>query len=114
MLNVFFRELPNATGLPANKVLFIIDGLRQAIYNPGLADKHEQSYFGLMRKHFIKIATANEYQTIDLHEVFKSDYFINKKKFEFINDNHWNGHAHGVIANAVINSNWIKTISNDN
>jgi hypothetical protein len=59
------------------------------------------SYFSLMREAFLKEAQASGYEAIDMQQVFIEHYQKHKERFEWPIDNHWNGVAHGVAADAV-------------
>jgi hypothetical protein len=57
------------------------------------------------KKNFILMARQYNFETIDLNSVFLSDFKINKKRFEWINDKgHWNADGHRVVADAIMNS----------
>jgi hypothetical protein len=49
-------------------------------------------------------ALQGGFHVIDMHPIFKRHYRSNKKKFEFENDWHWNGLAHSIAANNILNS----------
>ena len=38
---------------------------------------------------------------IDLHNVFKRDYLLNNKKFDFGYDDHWNEFGHTVVSRVL-------------
>jgi len=97
----FFRDLPSYAGLPSHRVLFVVDGMRAAAYEPDLLPSAEQSYFGQMRRFFINTAGENGYEVIDLHDRFVERYKIDKVRFEFPTDGHWNTVGHEVAAQAV-------------
>ncbi len=39
---------------------------------------------------------------IDLQPIFQNDFVVNHKKFYFASDNHWNIHAHKVVAQTIV------------
>ena len=104
----FFRDLPAYADLPARRILFVVDGLRYAA-NASAGD----SYFGLMRGHFMAQARRRGYGVINA-----DDYFIPyaaahpAARFEWPTDNHWNGLAHDLIAQAIRNSSWFAGLGN--
>jgi hypothetical protein len=98
----FFDRLPSASGLAFNRVSFVLDGIRQGIYedNRDLSG----SYFGLMRQYFVEQGESLGYEIIDLHQEFLRDYMANEEKFEFPIDGHWNELGHYIAASAIANS----------
>ena len=101
MVLAFFRDLPSYAGLPSRRILFVVDGMRAAIYEPELLPSAEVSYFGQMRRFFINTAGENGYEVIDLHDRFVERYKMDKVRFEFPTDGHWNSVGHEVAAQAV-------------
>jgi len=61
-----------------------------------------------MRNEFKARAASKGYEVIDLDPMFQADYALNRRRFEFPRDGHWNATAHGVAAEAVLRS---KTVS---
>lgn len=100
-VNAFFQELPAATDLPAGRILFVLDGIRAAIYDPTTLVASEASYVGQMRRFFIDAAQSRGYEVIDLQPRFSAAYQRDQMKFEFPIDAHWNGLGHGIAAGAV-------------
>lgn len=97
-LDAFFRDVPERVGLPPDRVLFTLDGFRYATYvQPG-------SYFDLMRRAFMEKAAAHGYEVIDLDTRFIPRHAATRERFDFSDDNHWNGLGHGVAAEAVLDS----------
>jgi hypothetical protein len=99
----FFQDLPDYAGLPAERILFVLDGLR---YPANAAA--EDSYFGQMRRYFSAEARRLGYPVIDADDSFMP-YARNvpEARFEWPSDGHWNALAHGLIAEAVLASTWI-------
>jgi hypothetical protein len=97
-LDAFFRDVPERVGLPPERVLFTLDGFRYA------TDLQPGSYFDLMRRAFMQKAAAHGYEVIDLDTRFIPRHARTAERFEFFDDNHWNGLGHGVAAEAVLDS----------
>lgn len=97
----FFRDLPLYAGLPSNRILFVVDGMRDASYDPNLLAAAEQSYFGQMRRFFINTAHEKGYEVADLHRLFVERYERDNVRFEFPTDGHWNAIGHEVAAHAI-------------
>ena len=43
----------------------------------------------------------NKINIIDLHSVFRSDYLLNNRKFDFPFDYHWNSYGHSIVADQI-------------
>jgi hypothetical protein len=97
-LDAFFRDVPEIVGLPPDRVLFTLDGFRYA------TDLQPGSYFDLMRRAFMEKAAVHGYEAIDLDTRFIPRHAATGARFEFFDDNHWNGVGHGVAAEAVLDS----------
>lgn len=99
-IDSFFQMLPGMTGLPPERILFLVDGLRE--YNSpdpdaGLAG----TYFGRMRSRFMDTARARGYGVADLHPTFRDRHRQDGTRFNFSDDGHWNGDGHQVAAEAI-------------
>lgn len=97
-VQLFLDKVEEATGLPKNKIIFIVDGLRGNIYS-GKVDT--SSYVAKMFKNFVNIAKERQFPVIDMHPIFEADYAQYQKWFQFKVDAHWNGYAHGLAADAL-------------
>ena len=80
------------------KTIFIINADRN-IYNKF---NPKDNYFQFQRRYFINKAIEYGYGVIELEETFKKQYKMNKKRFDFINDGHWNSYAHRIVAEEII------------
>ena len=98
----FFRELAKIPCVAPETIVFSVDGMRQSIYDPADEPAARSSYFGKMRDYFLEQATAQGYEVVDLHEVFRKDYADHGKRFEFRTDGHWNGYGHGVVTEELL------------
>ena len=92
----FFEELKNLQII--NKVTLVLDADKQDIYN----DLKTESYFKKMREYTINRANVNGVRLIDMKPIFQDDYKVNKVKFEFPTDGHWNERAHKLVAKALM------------
>jgi hypothetical protein len=97
VIDAFFRDLPGISGLPADRILFVVDGFRY----PKTAEESGGTYFDLMRRAFLAKAASLDYEAIDLDPLF----FKRKgETFNYPRDGHWNPAGHGVAAEAVLAS----------
>jgi hypothetical protein len=100
VIDAFLTDLGKMTGLPPDRVAFTLDGFRY----PEAAAQGAATYFGRMRNEFKTRAAAKGYEVIDLDPEFQADYALNRRRFEFPRDGHWNATAHGIAADAVLRS----------
>jgi hypothetical protein len=100
----FFRDLPAMHDLTRDRILFVVDGLREAIYDPALAVEAAASYAGRANRLFMEAARAEGYTVIDMHAEFSADYAARSQYFEYPTDGHWSGVGHGVAADAIARS----------
>jgi hypothetical protein len=99
-IDAFLRDVPERVGLPADRVLFTLDGFRYA----DAARAGQGTYFDLMRRAFIEKAAAKGYEVIDLDTRFIQRHAQTGESFEFTEDNHWNAAGHEVAFEAVMGS----------
>jgi hypothetical protein len=105
-IDAFFRDLPQYTGLPPSRILFVVDGMRY----PDVAAASKGTYFDMMRKALLEKATSLNYDAIDLDRFFFEQYHRSGERFEFPQDAHWSSIGHGVAFNAVIGSPFIARL----
>ena len=99
-IDAFFRDVPERVGLPPERVVFTLDGFR----NADAARDGQGTYFDLMRRAFIEKAAAKGYEVIDLDTRFIPRHARTGESFEFHEDNHWNAAGHEVAFEAVMAS----------
>jgi hypothetical protein len=108
-VDAFFRDLPELVGLPPERVLFTMDGMRY----PDVAAAAAGSYFDVMRRAFRAKATALGYEVIDLDDWFFTRYRQTGERFAFARDNHWNAAGHALVAEAVLASKLVRHLDQD-
>jgi len=99
----FFDLLPGKTGVPRDRVLFVIDGIRQCIYD-GACEEVSDCFWAEMRRYFIGECRKRGYEVIDMHPVFEDSFARRGQRFDYPTDAHWNGLAHGLAAEAAMDS----------
>ncbi|MFQ5641937.1 MAG: hypothetical protein ACE5IR_28515, partial [bacterium] len=101
-----FRKLKQICDENSAELLIVMDGDRNSIYQK--LDSSQLSKTGALRLNQIANSMAEKYQIafLDLHQIFEKDYSINKKKFNFKNDGHWNAYAHKLVAEAIRTYMW--------
>lgn len=103
-VNFFLEELPRRAGLPKERILLVIDGIRPHLYDPLMNEAGTRSYFGVMRAYFVSTSRSHGYEIIDMHSVFQEHFRAHGERFEYSTDNHRNALGHEVFAAAVANS----------
>jgi hypothetical protein len=106
VIEAFFRDLAAMVKLPPDRVLFTLDGF----HYPESAAAARGYYFDRMRRAFAARATALGYGLIDLDPFFFSDFARHGDRYEIPGDGHWTAHAHGVIADAVLASDFMQRL----
>lgn len=99
-VDAFFRDLPEYTGLPPSRILFVVEGFRYA----DLAAVSAGGYFDRVRRALLEKAVSLGYDLIDLDPFFFEHYRRTGERVEFARDGHWTGVYHGVAFDAVMAS----------
>lgn len=110
VVDAFFERLPDATGVPASRVLFLVDGMRPQLYDGTTLARAEDSYWGRMRRTFITAANDHGAHVVDLQTRFIEEHQSTGERFEFSIDNHWSAKGHGVAYRATIASPWFHDL----
>ncbi len=107
----FFHQLPLRSGLDADEILFVMDGIRPALYSDEAIEKAKGSFYAQMKRYFEKQAFSLGYKVIDMQPVFIKKNRFDDSRFEFENDGHWNELGHRLVAKEIENSDFFKTSS---
>lgn len=99
-VRAFLDTLPAMAGLPASRILLVVDGQR-----PG---RPVNQFFGQMRDSLMTRATALGYPVLDLSPVFAADFAVHHQPFEFPTDGHWNSYGHAIVARAITAALWTE------
>lgn len=79
------------------RLLIVMDGDRHSIY-----ENRQRGAKPLALNHIARTAAGyHGIPFLDLHGVFERDYATRQKRFNFVNDGHWNAYGHGVLADAI-------------
>jgi lysophospholipase L1-like esterase len=85
-----------AAARPAGiSLLLTMDGARGAIY----AGKASEAV--ALNVLVAEVARRHDIAFVDLHAAFAADWAVNRKRFEFDSDSHWNEYGHAVVAHAA-------------
>ncbi len=99
----FLRDVTDFAGWAPEDVLLTLDGIRY----PERAKRAALSYFVQMRAFLMKEATARGFSVIDMQPVFFAHHRATGARYEFPTDGHWNGLAHGLVAQEVLKSDFM-------
>lgn len=80
------------------KLLFVMDGVREAVYAMEPRTQWEVAKLNAMAG---RLAQELDLNFVDLQEAFASDYGHNGERFEFAFDWHWNARGNLVVAEVV-------------
>ena len=100
-IEAFLRQLPEMAGLPASRIALVVDAPRPELYDAQALNAVADTYFSVMRTHLMDRARTEGYEVLDLQPAFIEDYGRRHLRFEFPDDNHWNGTGHEVFAGEV-------------
>ncbi len=98
----FLERLPEATGVAADRIIIMADGIRPQLYQPQDLVAAEDSVWAIMRRYVLSAAAAQGHVAIDLQDAFIADHDERGQRFEFPTDSHWNGVGHEVAAQAIM------------
>lgn len=103
-VDAFLARLPAAAGLAPDRITFVVDGVRPALYGGGEGTRAEDGYEDAMRRYFMRHAAQRGYAVIDMEPLFVERYRMHGQRFEWPHDGHWNALGHGVCADALLRS----------
>lgn len=103
-VDAFFDRLPEFSGLPPERILLIVDGMRPHLYHEKELEAASGSFVDVMRRYFIANAGRKGYEVIDMQPVFLEHYRQHGRKFEWPQDAHWNAAGHERCFEAVAGS----------
>src|SRR5262245_47349146 len=108
VVDTFLKDIQDL-GLPAQCIVFVMDGFRYA----EVAKNEAGTFFDILRRYFREEAEARTYEVIDLDPIFFSRYRATSERFEYPNDGHWNAAGHAVAARALQSSKTLTSSCNE-
>ena len=105
----FIRLIPEATKLPPERILLVLDASRHRVYSQG-ADMGNQTYYERVKPELLRKAQEAKIMTLDTMDSFARHYEHNQKKFEYPTDGHWNEIGHRVVAESIMNTDFWSTV----
>ncbi len=73
VVDAFFDLLPAKSSLPADRILFVVCGIRRDMYDPTTLAVARGSYFDQMRNYFMTAAQVRGHSVIDIESIFLAD-----------------------------------------
>jgi hypothetical protein len=99
------REMKAIAAADGFKIVFVMDGVREAVYEGKPAHKYEVGRLNLIAA---DVARRLELPFLDLQETFRADYERRREPFEFKYDWHWN-----VLGNRLVGEAIVKLLTTD-
>ena len=103
-IDVFFEQLPVRTGIDPNRVVFVLDPLRRAIYSAEAWAAAEKGFYGRIPQYFAEQARARGYEVIDLRPTFVQSTKLGRAIEVAPTDSHWSALGHQVVAEELARS----------
>ena len=103
-VDAFFELLPEYSGLGRERIVFVVDGMRPALYDDETLEAARGSDHDVQRRYFLATAERLGYETLDLQPRFIAHYRKHRQRFEWPQDDHWNALGHERCFEAVRSS----------
>ncbi len=113
-VDTFLASVTTASGLPPDRILFAVDGMRPHIYDAIMSQLAAGSYFDTMRQYFMTQARQGGFEVLDLQPLFAEHFSQHHHPLEFATDNHWNSLGHEVAEEAIAHSTlygWFRSLA---
>ena len=82
-VDAFLDTLPAAAGLTPERIAFVVDGIRPALYDAEERREAEHRYEGVMRRYFMNKAALHGYAVINMQPLFVEHYRMHRRRFEW-------------------------------
>ena len=106
VVDAFLRDLPEHSGLPPSRILFVVEGFRYADSAAAAAG----TYLDRVRRALLEKAVSFGYDAIDLDPPFFEHHRRTGERVEFPRDGHWTAAYHGVTFDAVMASRFMARL----
>lgn len=104
VVDAFLDRLPEAAGLDASRIVFVVDGMRKQLYRDDQLERETGSYRDVMRRYFLSEADRRGYETADLQPAMVAHYRAHREPFEWPQEFHWNALGHEMCFEAMARS----------
>ncbi len=109
-VDAFFRLLPEYAGLPPERIVLVVDGLRPELYDPLALAAAQGSFVAVLRAYFMEQGQRRGFEIIDMQPVFMDLHKKDGRVFEFKADGHWSGGGHAAAAEEVEQSRMFRAV----
>ena len=107
-VDAFFELLPEYSGLGRERIVFVVDGMRPALYDDETLEAARGRHEDVLRRYFLAHAERRGYETLDLQPRFIAHHRKHRQRFEWPQDRHWNALGHERCFDAVRSSNLLS------
>ena len=104
VIDIFFEQLPARTGLGPERVVFVVDPLRRAIYSADAWAEAQKGFYGRIPQYFAEQARARGYEVIDLRPAFVHSFKLGRIIEVAPTDSHWSAIGHQLVAEELARS----------
>lgn len=94
--DLFLAGVLDATGVTRDRIVFVVEGIRPALYKKPWAES---------REYFMAKAKAEGFEVIDLQPAYETG-----EKLDFERDGHWNARGHAIVGEAIAGSDMFRRI----
>lgn len=101
LIEWFLGRLSDLACLKPRDIVLAVDAMRPEIYDPARLSAARSSYFGRMRAKVLADAASRGFTVVDLEQAFFASFARDGRRFEPLNEGHWNAHGHAIAAEAV-------------
>jgi hypothetical protein len=112
VIDTFVERLPEYSGVPPERLLVVVDGVRPQLYDLSSGDGGDSTYFGRMRSYLMERAASAGYEVVDMQPIFIERFAAERRHFDIPNDGHWNASGHALAAAAVERSSLYTNLFN--
>ena len=111
LIDAFLDLLPEYSGLGADRIALVTDGLRPDLYDDEMLDETRGTFSDAVRRYFLANAASRGYETIDMQPRFRAHHRKHGRRFEWPQDSHWNALGHERCFEAVRSSKLLADVS---
>ena len=111
LIDAFLDRLPEYSGLGAERIVLVVDGMRPELYDDELPDGARGNLADATRRRFLADAARRGYRTIDMQPRFRAHHRKHRRRFEWPRDRHWNALGHERCFEAVRSSKLLADVS---
>ena len=102
-IEAFLEMLPEYSGFGPERILFVVDGMRNRLYNVERSAARER-LDDSTRRYFLAQAARRGHEILDLHPRMRAHWRKHGQRFEWSQDYHWNALGHEQCFAAVSSS----------